>query len=140
VSGVVLDASVAVKWFVDDVLGAQAVSLIHAHDYIAPPLLLTETANALWKYARRGDVVVTDIENALERLDGKVDIANDLGVQKLAARLACKLGHPVYDCTYLALAQMRQLPILSADKRLLSLAQDKLDLDIIDLAIVCVDE
>ena len=139
-SGVVLDASVAVKWFVDDVLGEQAVSLIHTHDYFAPPLLLTETANALWKYARRGDVDVTDIENALERLAGKVEIAHDLGIQKLAARLACKLDHPVYDCTYLALAQMRQLPILSADKRLLALARDKLDLDIIDLASICVDE
>ena len=40
----------------------------------------------------------------------------------LAARsfaIAEALGHPVYDCCYLALAELRQTKLVTADKRLL---------------------
>jgi predicted nucleic acid-binding protein len=34
-----------------------------------------------------------------------------------AGRLATDLGHPVYDCFYLALAVQEQLPVVTADRR-----------------------
>jgi predicted nucleic acid-binding protein len=34
-----------------------------------------------------------------------------------AARLAIDLGHPAYDCFYLALAIQEQYPVVTADRR-----------------------
>jgi predicted nucleic acid-binding protein len=137
---VILDASVATKMFLAVPGHEQAIACGRRYRFSAPVLLLTETSNALWKYVRRGDTSVEECRDALRELENFVDCIWSIDVVTHALRLACKLGHPVYDCTYLALAQMRQLPILSADKRLLSLAQNQLDLEIIDLASISADE
>jgi predicted nucleic acid-binding protein len=39
----------------------------------------------------------------------------------------------VYDCLYIALARREGLPLISADKRLLTLARDRLGLQTISL-------
>jgi predicted nucleic acid-binding protein len=41
-----------------------------------------------------------------------------------AARLAGDLGHPVYDCMYLALALQEQRPVITADRRFQSVVQN----------------
>ena len=47
---IVVDASIAVKWVIPEVLSAQAESLRgRAGRLLAPDLLLPEAANALWK-------------------------------------------------------------------------------------------
>ncbi|WP_417481754.1 type II toxin-antitoxin system VapC family toxin [Maricaulis sp.] len=130
---VVLDASVAVKWFVDDHLTEQALRAAEIHTFRAPWLVLTETANGLWKYARRGDLDPADMEAALRHVEANVACVPDPNLMRLAARLACQLDHPVYDCCYLAMASMVRLPLLTADKRLSALARD-LSLDVVDLA------
>jgi predicted nucleic acid-binding protein len=35
-----------------------------------------------------------------------------------ALRLSFELNHPVYDCVYIALALWRNIPLVTADKRL----------------------
>jgi len=40
-----------------------------------------------------------------------------------AARLAIELGHPVYDCVYLALAASRAASLATADERLRQAAE-----------------
>jgi len=40
-----------------------------------------------------------------------------------AARLAVELGHPVYDCLYLALAASHSAPLATADERLRRVAE-----------------
>jgi predicted nucleic acid-binding protein len=135
---VVLDASVAVKWFVHDVLSEQASLVAHAHRFIAPGLILSEVANALWTYARRGDVNPQDLVFALQILDKRVSFLNELNIAQMAARMACEHDHPVYDCMYLAVARMQNFPLLTADKRLSKLAR-KQNIDVIDLASVSLE-
>ena len=43
-----------------------------------------------------------------------------------ALALACHLNHPVYDCLYLALARREAAAVLTADKRLMALAEQVL--------------
>ncbi len=42
-----------------------------------------------------------------------------------ALALALDLDHPVYDCVYLALAIARDLPLVTADRRLIAAAQGR---------------
>ena len=46
-----------------------------------------------------------------------------LRLQAEALALACRLNHPVYDCLYLALARREAATLISADRRLRTLAE-----------------
>ena len=113
----VIDASVAIKWVVDEDDSAEAAAL-GEKELAAPGLLLVECANALWAKARRGELTA---EEALDRLRALSFAPLEwIGQRELlepAARLALDLGHPVYDCLYLALAMERHAPVVTADRR-----------------------
>lgn len=126
---VVLDASVATKLFLPVPGHDLAWRAAERYAFCAPSLLLTETAYALWKYVRRGDTSAADAKGAVSRLSTIVELHGGPDLVEAALLRACALGHPVYDCTYLALAEQFSLPLLSADNRLLALAADGLPLD-----------
>lgn len=130
---VVVDASVVVKWFVDDVLTEQAVATLDRFYFHAPSLILAEQSNALWKYARRGDLSAVDCGAAAKRLPRLVRLTPMAELAEEAAALAVELDHPAYDCFYLCLAETLGYDLLSADKRMLSLARDRLGLETIPL-------
>ena len=52
---IVIDASVAVKWVIDEPESEAAVAL-RDQELIAPALWLAEAANALWRHARIGEI------------------------------------------------------------------------------------
>jgi predicted nucleic acid-binding protein len=57
VSRYVVDASVAVKWYLPEPESDAAGRLLDPeHDLIAPDLLFAEVGNALWKRWRRGEI------------------------------------------------------------------------------------
>jgi len=47
------------------------------------------------------------------------------GLSRRAAAIALALDHPVYDCFYLALAEARDAPMVTADRRLLRRVAEK---------------
>ena len=51
----VIDASVAIKWVVDEP-GTEQALLLRRHHLVAPDLLVPECANILWKKIRRGEL------------------------------------------------------------------------------------
>ncbi len=72
---------------------------------LAPELLLTEVANALWKLARSDQLKGLDPQRLLADARDLVDrVEPDRHLLVEALALACHLNHPVYDCLYLALA------------------------------------
>jgi predicted nucleic acid-binding protein len=118
IAAAVVDASVAVKWVVEETGSDAARLLSHTH-LIAPDLLLTECANILWKKVQLGDLKkdgATARLNAL--LAAPVEIATSRELLAPALKLAIELKHPVYDCLYLALAARRGIPLVTADARL----------------------
>ena len=114
---VVIDASVALKWVLDEP-GKEAADALLEAELIAPSLWLLEAANALWRRTQRGEI---NDEEAKERLTELYNapvttttIENDL---LAAADLANVLGHPVYDCLYLAMAIRENTYVVTADSR-----------------------
>lgn len=120
----VVDASVALKWLVSEAQSDLAVALRPKAELIAPDLLLVECGNALWKKTRRGEIDAEDADLAI-RLLAHVDVEFRpmRSLMERALEIARRLDHPVYDCVYLALAQVEGCAFVSADGRLLEKAR-----------------
>lgn len=119
---VVVDASVAVKWYVPerDHEAARAVRdgyLDGEYDLLAPELFPFEVVNAL-RYSGHyeGDRLTEAAESladhgvelvAFDRLGPVATVADDLDV-------------PIYDASYLALAATADCPLYTADERVLN--------------------
>ena len=115
----VVDASVAVKWLVEEPDSDAAQELAESgEDLHAPRLMASEVANALWHKARLGQIERADAGAALAWApDMPVRWNDDETVSADAVRLALALDHPVYDCMYLALAHRIGATVVTADRR-----------------------
>jgi predicted nucleic acid-binding protein len=123
-ASIVLDASAVVRI----IEGAQAAApfqeaVLKADLVLAPELMLTEVANALWRLQLAGQLEVDGLQRRLSRAVELVDVIEpDRHLQAEALALACHLDHPVYDCLYLALARREAAVLVTADQRLQQLA------------------
>jgi predicted nucleic acid-binding protein len=120
----VLDASAVVRIIEGSPQAAAMGEALAAADLVlAPELMLTEVANALWRLQRAGQLEGAGLQQRFERAVALVDhIEPDRTLQAEALALATHLDHPVYDCLYLVLARREVAALLSADQRLLKLA------------------
>jgi predicted nucleic acid-binding protein len=122
VSDFIVDASVAVKWFVakTDSLVADELSASN-HRLFAPRLIITEVANALGRKAIAGMMSVAEACVYLRALPHYLD--GFLAVGELiesALKNACALRHPIYDLIYLEAARRRDAQLVTADRRFAS--------------------
>jgi predicted nucleic acid-binding protein len=119
---VVVDASVAIKWFILEPEREAARRLLASRDrLLAPELVVAEVANALWKRGVSGEADVQQAPAtaaALPRFFGRLFALAPLAGRALA--IANDLGHPVYDCFYLALAERENAQLVTADRRLIA--------------------
>ncbi len=114
----VVDASVAVKWVVAEAGSAEAALLLDGRPLMAPELIVPECANILWKKATRGELTGEEAglrAQLLARME--VELVGHRALMPATLALALELGHPAYDCAYLALALDRDVPVITADGR-----------------------
>lgn len=122
---IVVDASVAVKWFVEEAHSAQASALISVHsgELAGPDLLCVEVSSALVRNANTVKQSRPHVAAALDRFEaliaeGGVSLhRSSHGDIRAAANLAIELGHPIKDCVYLRLAMKLDCPLVTADRR-----------------------
>lgn len=113
---IVVDASVALKWALDEDGSDRARVLLQTDILIAPDLLWIEFANVLWVYARRGLISPTNAEAALAALDAApITPLPTRALLTIAQRAAFDLNHSVYDCVYLAAAMEERAILVTAD-------------------------
>ena len=116
----VVDASIAVKWVVEEEGTAEALRLLERSKLIAPELLVAECANILWKKVRRDELSNEEALLAARLLQSaEIELTPTRLLLEPATRIAIELDHPAYDCIYLALAAERDCPFVTADERLL---------------------
>jgi predicted nucleic acid-binding protein len=116
---VVVDASVAIKWFVPEPLSNEAERLLGGGDALfAPDLLLIEFGNVVWKKVRLGELARGDGNAALTALrSGPVSLVDTTPLVERALHLAHEIDHPLYDCLYLATAEAIAATVATADRR-----------------------
>ena len=127
----VVDANIAVKWLFTEEDTAEARQLL-AHRIVlhAPDFILTEAANVIWQKARRNEVA--DAQPYLEELallPDAVMLHPSVQLVAHAAATALKIDHPIYDCLYLACAEVEGAPLVTADSRLCDAAKAHPDVE-----------
>jgi predicted nucleic acid-binding protein len=119
VSDLIVDASVAVKWFTREVDRDRAKAILQSDRILlAPRLIIGEVANALARKVGQGLVTRSDATEYL--LSVPVLISNLLDTDDLirpAFENACNHSHPVYDFIYLQAARNRNTQLVTADTR-----------------------
>jgi predicted nucleic acid-binding protein len=89
-------------------------------ELLAPEMLCAEFANAVWSMVR---------SRVIDRATAREIVAEFLIRRRIALRpteplmadatdIALRLGHPVHDCFYLALARAEGCRLVTADERL----------------------
>ncbi len=121
----IADASLALKWYLDEAQSDEAERWFAAHagQIVVPDLFLTEVTGALVRGANIDKSLRPDIEIAIARFVALFDeqliriapASPERTAQ--AATLALTLGHPLKDCLYLALAIERQCELVTCDAR-----------------------
>lgn len=122
----VLDAGVAVKWFLlaDEPLKDRALQLLARSqdgtiDFVIPDLFWAELGNVLCKAVRQGRSTPADAEESLrraKRLELTAFPSEDLAESAFAIAQTHKRSF--YDSIYVALAVSRQVTFVTADEKL----------------------
>ena len=113
----IVDASVVVKWFFLEADSTTANRLIFEPNRLeAPDLVLIELANYLRKQVRAGAISLRLGQHLLEAAPRVFNLLiPSSSVLDEALEIASSLGHPIYDCIYLAAARRSGAPLITAD-------------------------
>ncbi len=121
----VVDASVAAKWVLEEDGSDRAAALRGSDDdFIAPSLIVAELGNAVWKRAIWKELSARDAVRAIETAISL--FTRLMPPAELAARateIAIELRHPIYDCFYSALAERERCTLITADRKLIAAAK-----------------
>jgi predicted nucleic acid-binding protein len=129
----VVDASAAIKLFIDDELSERAHALFALltgnppMTLYVPDLFFIECANVLWKYVRWGGLSLETAQADLADLARLgLDVTSTAGLMVDALALAQRHAISAYDACYAALAIRLDAPLVTADEKLVSTLQTSL--------------
>jgi predicted nucleic acid-binding protein len=123
----VLDASVAAKWFLpraEEPLAEEALALLRQYaggeiELTVPDLFWAELGNILWKAVRTRRIPEKAATQALrDMLRYGLPTVGGILLAEDALTIALSTGRTVYDAMYLALAVQRESIFVTADERL----------------------
>jgi predicted nucleic acid-binding protein len=119
---IVVDASVAAKWYLDEPGKEEAAALLDDIEPLAAPEIVgVEVASAIARRARLGQISADDALRLLAEWQASLDDElirleswrTDL---EQGCRLACELRHALADCLYLAVAIRLDAFLVTADR------------------------
>jgi predicted nucleic acid-binding protein len=127
----IVDASVVLRAFFPAEHQSHAQALIRGHvsgqvQLNAPTILLYELTHAVWQAERRGRISGTDAEAILTAFEG-LGIALEAVSWRQVLAVARRFNRSAYDAVYLALAEARGEPLVTADLRLYRSVHEQLE-------------
>jgi predicted nucleic acid-binding protein len=122
----VLDASVAVKWFLqsEEPWKIEALGLLDRYrakefEMVVPDLFWAEFGNVLLKATRQGRCTVAEAEESIRRINAlRIPTAPSAALLEQAFVVASQYGRSFYDSLYVALAVSIEATLITADERL----------------------
>ena len=111
----VIDASVALKWVIEESGSVAARRLLSEEALIAPDLLFIECANVFWKWVQRSAYSDKDARAHLRDLTSLGLIV--IPVQIIAGEvldIALKHRITAYDACYVAVSKQTRFPLITA--------------------------
>jgi len=120
----VIDAGIAVKWFLTETDSDKARRLLEQYqrqviELTAPDLLIAEATNVFWKRAARGDLTAQEAaDNLQDLLAINLPLVPATSLATRALSIAQTHNRSAYDCLYLALALDRSCEFVTSDERL----------------------
>ena len=115
----VVDASVAIKWFLPENHSDAALRLLtQQHTLYAPDLIFSEFSNVLWKRVRKNEISKSEADTTLEGLLAlRLQVQPSQSLIPLALEIACRVHRTVYDSLYLAAAIALPSLLVTADAK-----------------------
>ncbi len=119
---ILVDANVAVKWFLPEPLSEAAEALLRTKDIlVAPDLIRIEVASAVTRRFRRGELTAAEAKEIVQLWTevlkkGVVHIYPSLDDLAEAGRLSVDMRHAIQDCLYLAMAVRLGARFVTADR------------------------
>jgi predicted nucleic acid-binding protein len=112
-----VDASVVVKWFVEEDGQPQEISILERGDEcFAPDFVVVEAAGAFDKKIKAGTVSRGQASQALIAIQSNMTMIAGSRLIESALDVASALGHPLADCVYLACAIELDTALVTADQ------------------------
>ena len=117
----IVDASVAVKWFIHEENSEKAIkfredSLSGKFNLIVPELLFLEVINTL-RYKKINAEKILYTNKSLWESQFKIHNIDDFLMEKIID-ISIKNDISVYDAVYVAISQLYGVPLVTADKKL----------------------
>ena len=118
---IVVDASVAIKWFVDEPDRDAARKVIESGDIlVAPDIVVLETLSVLRRKQRLKLISQQQITRAVGEIRACfADLISASNIADEALKLSMELDHSIYDCSYLACAMLFDIKLITADVKFL---------------------
>lgn len=122
---IVIDASLAVKWYIRENFSLEAMALFEDQGgaITVPDIFVIEVMGVLVRRANIDKSLRSKSEESLRRFQSAFD-EQEITAQRSepasivqAANLALDLGHPLKDCLYLALAMELECDLVTCDAR-----------------------
>ncbi len=117
---IVVDASVAIKWFIPEVHAISATRLLHTSlQFIAPDLIFAEVGNILWKKYRSKELTLDTAGAILDDFKRLPFHSHENeSLLDTAWQIATTHQCTIYDSLYVALAQAEGCLLVTADRAL----------------------
>jgi predicted nucleic acid-binding protein len=121
---IVVDSSVAIKWFVVESYSIEARRILNEYQMgaltlLAPDLINAEVGNVVWKkHLFQGLATVDAQQIIVEFLELKFVLVSTATLLNEAYHLAVTHQRTVYDALYMALSVHEQCPYVTADEKL----------------------
>lgn len=119
-----MDTSVALKVYLEEDLAEEAQRVLDAGldgsaELLAPSLILPEFRHALTRRVRREEVTASDAQDMWESFGNwPLDFFEIGPLVPRAAEISGETGCTVYDAIFVALAELEEIVVLTADRKL----------------------
>ncbi len=123
---IVIDSSVAVKWFLNEINSAEALAILKDFQssylsLLAPDFIYAELGNVMWQRVQRKMLAPSDARDFVDRISKiKFTVTSTAVLLGDACRLAIAHRRTVYDSLYLAQSLREACELVTADAKLVN--------------------